>query len=86
VHALRNQFSPCHARVDDSFAGADIQSRKNRAAAVSEFCLFTRFTVEEIKNGAQLNRHDKGAHVQARIRRGFSLRVSGFCTRWKRLQ
>ena len=51
MHALRNQFSPCHARVDDSFAGADIQSRKNRAAAVWEFCPFTRFTAEEIENG-----------------------------------
>ena len=86
MHALLNQLSSCLAHADDSFAGAGIHSQKNHAAAVSEFCLFTRFTVEEIKNGAQLNRHDKGAHVQARIRRGFSLRVSGFCTRWKRLQ
>ena len=74
------------ARADNSFAGAGIHSLKNHAAAVSELCPIIRFTAEVIKNGAYLNRHHKGAHVQARIRRGFSLRVPGFWTRWKGLQ
>lgn len=52
MHALLNQLSSCLAQVDDLFVDAGIHSRMNCAIAVLEFCAFTRFMAEEIKNGA----------------------------------